>query len=430
MGVMLSLGLLVILVLTVAWALFTSSIRSTSELPDGSTLSLFNLQYGTEVEVTDGALVSRLLQNVLPRGGLHIGGFHLSAPIVERYVGKNGNGLLFLELDAYGDEGTLPEIVTPSLLGEFRGVFEDASGFIYPQKFHDTNRARRGDLGKFICYSFPRRSADLSFHIQKLGSGEQEWKTLATLPIKNPAPIEDVLWTHPEVTTVETNGWTFNLGEVKVITHARALSDPVVPLVKLALSVVRDERWPAEWSIRSLRIEDQLGNSFFPQGAVPFGNADTVIGGEAVPDPSVMWKVDVVFRRVAPVGKGRSSGISVQPPSLFHGEDVYTVGGIPLTLRPEPKGRIRILAPVNGSDLSLSVRGLSKDSGRQMTRQPEAFRALEGPNEENLVEQVVWIPEDRAEHVSLAFSIANQPSVRFFVRPRLVEEVTESASAR
>ncbi len=419
----LCLWLILLLVSLAVGLVFFRGSYGTGTLGDGSRLEVYSLRHGPMIEVTDGGKMAELLRSILPKGGLRLGRLHLRAPILERHYGYAGNDILYIELDAIGLDDSLPKLATPSIYGDFRGVFVDQSGFVYPQVFHDTNRARTGDFGRFVCHSYPRTSDDLVFHVQQRELGEERWKTLTTLQLKNPAKVEALQWTHSEVTTVQTNGWTFSIGDVEVVTNGRGLDDPVVPMIKLPVSVARDERWPVSWNISRIRIEDQWGNTYMPRRRMGGHGLYIVTGGEAVPDPSSMWKVRVTFKRGAKIWQYES--LTVRLPARVPSEEVHMLGGIPLTIMRETTEQIRIAAPRSGSDVTIQDIGFFADGGGRSNRQLHAFRPLALSTNGSRVEEVLTIPKNRADYVQLMFRIDNQPPVTFYVQPRLIEESAE-----
>ena len=390
------------------------------KLSDGSRVTIHSIQSGTEIEVVDGTVAEELLHSMLPRGGLHIGPFHFKGPSFERYSGSWGHDVLYLELDAEGNGAVRSKLETPSIYGEFRGLFVDESGFAYPQVFLDTDRVRKGDFGMFLCSSYPRMSRSLIFHIQQRDLGVENWRTLTTIRFNNPAPVLSPLWEHPIRTKVERNDWEFSIGDVTVSSHSKDQTNPQLPEVTIPLSVSQDERWKGSWRINRLIIEDQWGNSFFSAHRQDIAIPSAKIRGKGVPNPASLWKVQVEFGREADRPWGQS--LTIRVPERVGEVEVHDFAGFPVTIIRETPERIRITTPVKGSDLALRVDGLSFDGGRRVVRSPLAFMPLATTTSEEEMSQVLWFPKERSKSTRLRFTITGLPFATFYVRPLLIME--------
>jgi len=163
-----------------------------------------------------------------------------------------GVEFLFLELDTISKNGVLSMLATPAAYGDHRGVIVDENGIAYPQRFRDTDRSRSGDFGMFLCDIFPRSSEQLIFHVQQRQWKDSPWRTLASLRFPNPALERGVNWEQStEITTVETNGWTFSIGDILVMPNPEDLPDLWTPVVRLPFSMVGDDQRPNGWVVVS-----------------------------------------------------------------------------------------------------------------------------------------------------------------------------------
>ncbi|MBT5708025.1 hypothetical protein OAH36_03820 [Verrucomicrobia bacterium] len=381
-------------------------------LPDGSLLTVHRLQYGRQIEVVDGSAVLHWLRSLIPKGGLHIGPLSMRSPSAQVLGTPGGDEFLFLELDTISKSGSLSMLATPSIYGDHRGVIVDENGIAYPQSFRDTDRSRSGDFGMFLCPVFPRSSERLIFHVQQRQWRDSPWKTLASLSFPNPALERGVNWEQlTEVTTVETNGWSFSIGEVLVMPNPKDLPDLWVPIVRLPFSMVRDDQQPNGWVVAGLEIEDPKGNHLRYQGQRYSIEQGVTLSGRAVPDPNLMWKVIVHFERGFAPWTSDVARIALPPVSSTPTN--IEVEGIPVTIRRDSASYVLIGFPGNRSDLGLRLGEWG----------PGGKRSFRMPNRSGMQNEFYYpIPAEESgrEDAMLEFGIVPTPTVTFFVRPQLI----------
>ena len=264
-GVLRRIALGTFLILLIGALLSLAVLRDSYELaplPDGSKIVIHSLQYGNDIEIAEGGPFQALIRSLLPKEGVQLGPFNLKPPIVQTLSGLDGDAFLYLELDAVGSNEALTQLATPSIYGNYRGMFVDENGFTYPQIFQDTSRSRQGDFGGFACYSYPRSMKQLIFHIQERQNEDSSWKTLTPLRFKNPSRTVERKWQRPlETKTAQTNGWTFSVGTVKVMTKSQDLGKSLYPRTHIPFSVSPNILGPTSMQVSRLRIEDQIGLS-------------------------------------------------------------------------------------------------------------------------------------------------------------------------
>lgn len=397
--------------LILIWCFYGRSYEA-QILPDGSLLTIHRLQYGKQVEVVDGSDVMHWFRFLIPKRGLQIGPLSLRPPSVKVLGGPWGEEFLFLELDTISRNGALSMLATPSIYGDHRGVFVDENGIGYPQSFRDTDRIRDGDFGMFLCHIFPKSSEQLIFHVQQRQRRDSPWKTLASLRFPNPALKRGVNWEQStEVTTVETNGWTFAIGEVLVMPNPEDSPDLWTPVVRLPFSMIRDDLQPNGWAVAGLGIEDPKGNHLRYRGRRHSIEQGVTLSGRAVPDPNLMWKVIVHFERV--FAPWTSDVVRIAIPPVSPTPTTCEIEGFPVTIRRDSASYVLISFTGDRSDLGLKL-GERGPGGKLTFRGPYRFGMG------NEVYYPIPAEESGAEEAMLEFGIVPTPTVTFFVRPHLI----------
>jgi hypothetical protein len=400
--------------LILIWSFYGRSYES-QILPDGSLLTIHSLQYGKQIEIVDGSSSLHWLRYLIPKGGMKIGPLKIQRPSVQVLGVPGGDEILFLELDTVSKDGALSMLATPSIYGDHRGVIVDENGIAYPQSFRDTDRIRSGDFGMFLCHIFPRSSEQLIFHVQQRQWRDSPWKTLASLRFPNPALERGVNWEQStEITTVETNEWTFSIGDISVVPNPEDLPELWIPVVKLPFSMVRDDQRPSGWLVVGLEIEDPKGNRLRYQGQQNYVEQGVTLSGRAVPDPNLMWKVVVHFERA--FVSGASDGFRIAIPPVSPIPVTREFAGFPVSILRERLDYVMISLPEDRSDLGMRL-GERGPVGRRFSR----VSSLSG--KQNRFYYPILAEDRSEEEAMLEFGIVPTPTVTFFVRPQLIGAV-------
>ncbi len=390
-------------------------------LADGSRLRMYRLQHGREIFIHDGSTFQWLVRSLIPTNGYRFGPLRVPPPGGERKVAFFSDSLLCFELDAVGGNEPVPMLATPAIYGEHRGLFLDANGFAYPQDFVDTDRARFGDFGMFVCSSYPRWSERLDFRIQQRSVGSDTWRTLTTLQFPNPDPVRHPVWNQSqEVRSAEAYGRTFTLDRVEIWPDRKFSPDLFVPELMLKFSVTGDSGKELHWWVPSLRVEDVFGNGVGQFGSWFHPGLTVGTHGRAIPDPTSIWKVTARFQRTTP--DGRNYSLQVGVPSLEVGTQSYQLAGLPLTLRRVARDRVRILVPDEGADLMMVADGFVSAGREAEVCQPVDFRralSSEGGEGSEMLSYSFQFEEADESSLMLSFTPYATRKLVFYVVPQI-----------
>ena len=275
-------------------------------LEDGSVLLLNRVLVDSQVKITHGTRLAKLLGNLVPSKGVHLLALNLDRQSLLNFD-TGGKSLLVAEFRLSGPTAATHPLVKPAFYRQFRFVLHGESGIKYVQELWGGQFQPYPDgyYGYIVTSRFPRDSQWLGFRVERRATKDEggPWQTVADLKIRNPVRPTIQPWVADSApNTKSIAGLDLVLRDITVETIPYMPHDIWNHVVSTPFEVRSNGVLLTNWSAAYVQAEDASGNW------------DALVTHRSL-DPRYVWKLEADFEPVSDFAEEELATIGLRKPS-------------------------------------------------------------------------------------------------------------------